>query len=349
MSSIVRMLSILMAIALFGCGVEPDQDDDDNPGTDTDTDTDGDSDTDADSDADTDSDSDGDSGPDTDDICDEQNIEITKDPAQVLILQDHSSSMAGGNWDIARNAIYSLLTTFEDTSLEFGLDTFPDPTVSGCYVDAPVVIDCGPDTETAIADALEGMTTVSMTPLYDALNNFTDPDYAPGCTATPYNKYILLIADGEDSCSSPSVSDFVSLTSLLVELDIKVIVVGFNVVYVAETLNAIAANGGTTFTTYLNASDEPTLTAALATIGTSIIDCVFTIDEPDASANPDLVNFYFDGELLYMDEDCSSGSGWRWVNDEHTQVEFCADSCQEIKDDLVDTITATFGCETIIE
>ena len=353
MSNILKTCWVVIAVVMLSCGVEGDGYDGTGTDTDADTDADTDGDTDIDSDTDGDSDTDADTDTDTDsdtgDVCDEQDIVISKDPARVLILQDHSSSMAGGNWDIARNAIYSLLTTFADTSLEFGLDTFPDATVSGCFVDAPVVIDCGPDTETDIAAALAGMTTVSMTPLYDALNNFVDPDYAPGCTSTEYNKYILLVADGEDSCSAPPVTDFVNLTSLLVELDIKVIVVGFNVVWVADTLNAIAANGGTTFTTYLNASDEPTLTAALNTIGTSIIDCVFTIETPDASANPELVNFYFDDEPLYMDDDCSSGSGWRWANDDHTQVEFCPDSCQQIKDDLVDVITATFGCDTIIE
>jgi hypothetical protein len=61
------------------------------------------------------------------------------------------------------------------------------------------------------------------------------------------------------------------------------------------------------------------------------------------------VNFYFDGVLIPMDADCSSGSGWRWANDDHTQVEFCPDSCQQIKDAEVEMITATFGCDTVIE
>jgi hypothetical protein len=180
--------------------------------------------------------------------------------------------------------------------------------------------------------------------------NFVDPDYAPGCTAVPNDKYILLIADGEEYCQTAlQISDFVSLTSLLVELGVKVIVVGFDVVVDSAQLNAIAANGGTEFTTYLNASDEPTLDAALMTIGSSIVSCIFNIDEPDASANPNLVNFYFDDVLIPMDADCSSGSGWRWANDDHTQVEFCPDSCDLIANGDVAEITATFGCDTVIE
>ena len=85
------------------------------------------------------------------------------------------------------------------------------------------------------------------------------------------------------------------------------------------------------------------------TIGTTIVSCIFNIDDPDVTADPDLVNFYFDDLLIPMDDDCSSGSGWRWANDEHTQVEFCPDSCDQIKNNEVDMITAKFGCATVIE
>jgi hypothetical protein len=347
MKSIPRTFCLLCAIAALGCGVDTD-DDGNNPGPDTDTDTDTDSDTDVDSDTDSDGDADG--GDTSSEVCDEQIITIYNDPVEVMILMDHSSSMAGENWNIARNAVYNLMETFAATSLEFGLDTLPDATDFDCGVAAPVIIDCGPDHQTAITEALTGIEPTYSTPLYDAMYNFVDPDYAPGCTAVPNDKYILLLADGEEYCNSALlISDFVSMTSLLVELGVKVIVVGFNVVVDSEQLNAIAANGGTEFTTYLNASDEASLNEALTTIGTSIVSCIFNIDAPDASANPDLVNFYFDEDLVYMDDDCSSGSGWRWANEEHTQVEFCPDSCDLIANGDVGEIKATFGCQTIIE
>jgi hypothetical protein len=330
----------MIAIAALGCGV-----DDNRYGTgDTDTDTDTDADTDVDTDGDSDSDTDGD----TDTVCDEQDIVISQDEARVLLLMDHSSSMAGENWDVARAAVYEILDTYADSTLQFGLDTLPDPSGASCAVSEPIAVDCGPDTAIEISDTLGGMGTFYSTPLNAALNSYLDTDYAPGCSDPGYNRYIVLIADGEDSCGG-SLSGIVTATTALVDMGIKVIVIGFNVNMSSEQLNAIASNGGTTFTTYLNANDLSSLVAALNTIGTSIISCVFTIDAPDASANPDLVNFYFDGTALYMDDDCSSGSGWRWANDEHTQVEFCPDSCQQIKDGDVAVITATFGCNTIIE
>jgi hypothetical protein len=58
------------------------------------------------------------------------------------------------------------------------------------------------------------------------------------------------------------------------------------------------------------------------------------------------VNFYFDGEVVPMDDDCSSGYGWHWANEEHTQVEFCPEACDMISNGGVDVVTATFGCDT---
>ncbi|MCK9460521.1 MAG: VWA domain-containing protein [Proteobacteria bacterium] len=294
-------------------------------------------------DADTDSDSDSDS----DTECEETVITVLNDPARVLILLDHSSSMAGTNWDIARSAIGDLLSTFASSSIEFGLDTLPDPQVGECSVEAPVAVDCGPGTEAAINGALAGMSTFVSTPLYDAMAELTEPGYAPGCMETEHAKHLLLIADGEDSCSTATPGDFAALTSALVGMGVRITVVGFNVNIDSGQLEAIAANGGTEFTSYLNASDESSLNAALGAIADSVDSCLFTIAWPAASAEPGLVNFYFDGLPVPMDEDCSTGFGWRWAGEAHTQIEFCEGSCELLKDGAIGELRATFGCETI--
>jgi len=333
----LRALAIAVSVGTCGCGVEDDSADNDPDGSsDTDTGT------------DVDSDTDGDAGSDTE-VCDEQSIQLWNDPVRVMILIDHSATMSGSKWDVARNAIYNLMETFAVTSLEFGLDVLPDASSYDCEVSAPVVIDSGPDTETDISDVLAAMITTSSTPIYDAMSTFIDPDYAPGLAANLYDKYLVLVTDGMDSCSSAVIGDFVSLTSLLVGMGIKVIVIGFAIDSDPAQLDAIAANGGTDFTTYIEASDETSLNAAFTAIGSSIVNCVFEIDAPDASADPDLVNFYFDEDLIPMDDDCSSGSGWRWLDADHTQVEFCPDTCALLSSGEVEEIRATFGCATVIE
>ena len=309
-----------------------------------------DADADSDSDADTDADGDADAGPDTgsDTGCDMQDLPLIDNAARVMLLLDRSSSMAGANLATAVSALTELLDAYVGSNLEFGLDVLPD--IGGsCAVDAPVLVDCGPGTNEEIESDLAAMTTEISTPLNTALLEFTDSAYAPGLLTDDYSDYIVLIADGEDSCTGPTAAELAATTGALVALGIRVMVIGFNVNVSSEQLDTIASNGGTTFTEYLNADDEPSLVAALNTMGATIAQCVWNIDAPDASADPDLVNFYFDGVVLPYDEDCSSGSGWRWANAEYTQVEFCADSCALVTGGDVDDITAIFGCNTVVE
>ena len=334
----------------IGCSARPDHETDDDTG--------GDSDTDSDSDTDGDSDSDSDSDSDTGSICDEQEIPIEHVPIRLMLLQDRSSSMSGTNWTQAKNAIQSLLDTFDDDGIEFGLDYFPDPASTSCTTSSPVVLDSAPGQQEEIMDALNAISPIYSTPLYCAIDNFNEPDYAPVFTNNELEHYLIVVADGEDSCSMGCDGEpegyvtpdaLAEITQQLVWNGTKVIVIGFLAPWDTAQLQAIAQNGGTEFTDYLIASDEASLEDALNSIATFVYSCVFDVDEPDASANPDKVNFYFDGEVLYYVEDCDAGDGWTWANEEHTQVEFCGEACDLLMNGEVDSITATFGCDTVVE
>jgi hypothetical protein len=312
------------------------------------------------SDADADSDTDGDTDTDSEPVCDEASIDFYQDPVRVMLLQDISSSMAGGNWTIAKTALGNLLAAFTDTSLEFGLDTFPDRVIGNCSTESAVVRDCGPDNEDLIVDDLNATSTIVSTPLYCALHAFIDPDYAPVFSDVTEDHYLVVVADGEDSCGMvcdglagwPTLNDFILLTDTLVALGTKVFVIGFGSNVSPDQLNAIASAGGTAFSTFLVATDEPSLTAAFDTIGSSVVSCTFTLEDPDATANPDQVNFYFsfpDDPIVY-DPGCAAGTGWTWVDEEeHTQVELCEEPCNELKNHEHDEVIVTYGCDTIIE
>jgi hypothetical protein len=118
----------------------------------------------------------------------------------------------------------------------------------------------------------------------------------------------------------------------------------------ASELNAIASNGGTSFTSFLVAEDGASLEAALDEIASDVLTCRYVLDAVAPSADPELVNFYIDEVIVPYDEGCSetTGSGWHWYDDEHTTVEFCGDYCADIKDGLTDDISATFGCDSFI-
>jgi hypothetical protein len=208
----------------LGCSAA-DKDFDDNPGTDADTDADTDSDSDSDSDTDTTSGS----------VCDEQDIPIAHVPIRLMLLQDRSSSMSGPNWTQAKNAIQGLLDTFNDDGIEFGLDYFPDPTSTSCATWAPVVLDTAPGQQEAIMDELNSINPISSTPLYCAIDNFNEPGYAPIFTDNEMEHYLVVVADGEDSCSTDCDGGYggnvtpallAGITTQLVDNGTKVIVIG---------------------------------------------------------------------------------------------------------------------------
>jgi hypothetical protein len=346
-----RLLLMLLALALVpGCykAAEAGFDTD----SDSETDTHGHVDTDVDSDSDTDVD------PDSRTICDEQDIPIAHVPNRLMLLQDRSASMLGSNWNQAKNAIQGLLDTFDDDAIEFGLDYFPDAQSPNCSSWQPVVLDSAPGQQEAIIDELDAIEPTPTTPLYCALDNFNEPAYAPVFSSDELDHFLVLIADGEDSCSTDcdggiggmvDVDLLAETTAQLVDNGTKVIVIGFLAPWNAAQLTAIAQNGGTEFTDYLIATDEASLEDALSSIAYSVYSCVFDVDEPDATADPDLVNFYFDGEIVFHVDDCEDGDGWTWHDEDHTQVEFCGDSCKQLKSEDVGSITATFGCASVEE
>jgi hypothetical protein len=340
---------------------------------DSDTDEDSDTDTDSDADSDADADSDSDGGTDTD-ICDELDFPIELAPVNLMILQDMSYSMADPevasptNWSYAVPALNQILADWADSQIRFGFDIFPDGSstaLKGCLVDDPVLIDCGEDTETNISTYINGNTpNGASTPLYCGMSAFLDTEYAPLFNDMEANRYMVVVSDGADLCGEgcctalnpvahpecvATADEFEMLSQELVAMGTRIVVIGFGSGVDAAQLNAIAANGGmpAPYNQYIFANDDATLEAALTEIANEVITCVYNIGSPDASADPDDVNFYFDDEIVYFDEGCDVGTGWTWVNEEHTQVEFCEAACEELKSGTVETITATWGCPSV--
>jgi hypothetical protein len=132
----------------------------------------------------------------------------------------------------------------------------------------------------------------------------------------------------------------------LLQHGIQTFVIGFQTGSDSGQLDAIAQAGGTGMNTYITADDQTELQDALDTIVSSVISCTYELDSPDASADPDKVNFQFDGEVVPYDEDCVDGGGWHWLNDAHTKTEFCPDACDTLRTGEISEVTATFGCPT---
>jgi hypothetical protein len=331
----------------------------------SDADTDADGDSDGDSDVDTDADADYDSEDyqelDTGEACGDWELSLDLHKSRLMILQDISYSMAQGvptKWEQAREAMERLLGTFGNSGLlEFGLDAFPRG--GYCGTSGPVVLDCGPGQASVIEETMDNLDLGDGTPLYRAMQNFADPTYAPVFADTEVPHYLVVLTDGQDVCGTdPDNTDVNGATAaelqdmtedLLFTQNIMTVAIGFGEDVDADQLNAIAANGGTPFTEYMVAADRDELLEAFVDIVALTISCRFEIDPQqigDDEMDRNLVNFYFDGETLPMDDDCRQGEGWTWVNAERTIVEFCEQACDDLKYGEVIEITGRFGCDT---
>ena len=323
---------------------------------DTDADTDGDADADADADADGDADTDADT-----DVCDEANFAIEVVPGRLLILQDFSSSMTyGDRWDEARAALLTVLADPAYASIEFGFDLFPD---SGFCGVGTLQLPCGPGTVDEILELLptiEPAGSDSGTPLYCALENLLHPEYAAGLLGTGETTYVLLVSDGEPSCSTYECDgSYTSVTTGMVgdlaadlaELGVLTYVIGFGYEGDPAFLEAIAAGGGTG-AAVIDVSDYAAFAAALAEVVGAVVSCTYDIGEPDPDADPEDVNLFFqsgDGEAVVpYDEGCAEGTGWTWADEAHTQITFCAAACDQLKSGTVDGVTVEWGCPTVV-
>jgi len=311
-------------------------------------------------------------------VCDEQDFRVHHELVRLMLLLDQSSSMTGSKWTQATDALRALLQNDAFYDMHFGLDAFPDG-FPGFWSDCGTLClrcrddECGTLAQPQVALAPQYVTAPSI------IAHMEDPDYPQFCTFTPlvnqmayYDtgpgpagapelymddgaNYIVVISDGEDEgCfdGSPATALGEHTRSILETHDIRSFAIGFGSTSgeMAAELNAIASNGGTDHTTFLHAEDGDALAAALESIASTIITCTYVLDDVSPAADPDNVNFYLDGVVVPMDEGCTedSGSGWHWLDDEHTSVEFCGDRCTAIKEGEVGSISATWGCPTII-
>ena len=206
------------------------------------------------------------------------------------------------------------------------------------------------------ANDLGGATVPELTARMDKL--LTDDAYAPGFTSAdlPGDRYLVVVSDGDDccgpdgaySCANEYVDEIVDRTGQLLTAGIKTIAIGYSDSADAAAMSAIAENGGSEFTTYLAATDEETLTEAFATIAGSIVSCVFEIEEPDVLVEEDSVNFFFDDVVVPYDPGCAEGIGWTWTDETQTAILFCDAACDQLQSGTVGTVSAKYGCPTVV-
>jgi hypothetical protein len=331
-----------------------------------------------------DSDADGDTDivlpdiPDTEaEACDQANFNIARVIPDMLIVLDRSNSMFDdGYWNPVRDAIYTV-TTAMDTQIWFGLMIFPNVLDSSicsgldfqCEPGHGPLVPVADANHFAIIEQLGPMLTCGGTPIADTLYNART--YLDTLAGDGHPKYILLATDGAPNCNdalpggscrctSPvalgcmanpgNCLDDLRTNAVLGDLlagGVQVFVLGIGTSSFADVLDAMAVAGGTEHAYF--AEDPATILPTFEDIAGMAATCEFDVSEPDPSADPTLVNFYFDDVAVPGDNtDGTCDDGWGWMNAEHTRVQFCGDYCTAIMTGTVGSIRATWGCPTII-
>jgi hypothetical protein len=131
----------------------------------------------------------------------------------------------------------------------------------------------------------------------------------------------------------------------LFELGIETYVVGMpGAESYASALERLASAGGTARpgdVGYYAVGDEAELEQALYQIGTGVaVRCAIELEAPPD--DQDLVNVYFDGELVPSD----ATDGWSW--DGEARILVNGDACNRLKSGDVIDARAVFGCDTVV-
>jgi len=315
-------------------------------------------------------------------LCGEANFNISRVIPDVLILLDRSNSMseppADPLWNIIRQAIITVTQAMDD-SIWFGLMSFPNSVppdnCSGfnnqCTAPAStsVLVDVGPDTSGAIEVALMALTTCGGTPVAMSLQSAND--YLATLT-DDHPKFIILATDGAPNCNESLDGDTCTCTAptgcwinnlnclddtrtygildTLCSAGVSTYILGMGgATSWTDVLQGMATHGCTDTPYAVN--DPDAIQAALDDIAGAVASCQFELncaDIPDATK----VNFYFDGIAIPRVTDHSDG--WDWIDicesetDESGFIEFFGPACDKIMNREVETVSAAFGCPTLI-
>lgn len=315
-------------------------------------------------------------------LCGEADFNISRVIPDILILLDRSNSMseppANPLWNIIRQAIITVTAAMDD-SIWFGLMSFPNsvpPNACAGYnnqctapASTSVLVPVGPNTSGAIETTLMSLTTCGGTPV--AMSLQSAHHYLLTLT-DDHPKYIILATDGAPNCNEAldgstctctaatgcwinnlNCLDDIRTYGILDDLcdsgvDTYILGMGGATDWL-DVLQGMATHGCTD--TYFAAEDPESIQTALDEIAGALASCQFELNCADI---PDInqVNFYFDGTVVPMDT--THTNGWDWIDpcdsmsDESGIIEFFGPACDTILNHGVETVSATFGCPTVI-
>ncbi|MGC4063298.1 MAG: VWA domain-containing protein [Polyangiaceae bacterium] len=281
--------------------------------------------------------------------------------AEIILVLDRSSSMQmsprGGatrKWDMVLPAIENVVTATND-SIGWGLKFFPegDGTIS-CAAESivPLIhVPVAEDNAAKVIDAIDASGPDGTgTPTADAIK-FATAHLAERSAVTDNQKFILLATDGEPTCPTRSaVDDAIDAVSAALDAGYPTFVIGVDTSGNVATLNQLARAGGRPReataeddNSFYLASTQSDLEAALASITSVVVSCVFPLEPPPPV--PDNIAVDFSGARA--ERDPTKQNGWEYTKADHSEIEVYGEWCDRIKREASNKVQISYGCPNV--
>ena len=296
--------------------------------------------------------------------CGSQTSNTTKQPPDVLLVLDRSSSMyytidqdcfcSDADAAAAGTTNYSLCTNTTNCStrwaalepavsqtvanspdVNWGLKFFPTANAGQCSVSSTMEVAVGPNNASAVNSAVQSATVSLSTPTTLALNAATA--YLKTLTDNR-PKFILLATDGQPNCAGGNIQNTdvpgasaAAKAAYDAGFPVYVVGIGPNL----SILTQMASSGGTT--DYYPVSSPQQLVDAFAAISQIVASCTFTL----SSTPPDINNVavYLDKNLVQKDP----ANGWSFGGGNQTIV-LNGTTCDSVKSGTATSVELLFGC-----
>lgn len=303
-----------------------------------------------------------------------QSQRVTPD---MLIVLDRSGSMNENNrWNASVSALKSVTERLQ-SSIRFGLMAFPgaamttsqptqtiDPCAflgGSCPIQVgggwggnatceagSIVVPIEQDTAPAISAALDNMAPSGNTPtshsLREAHKLLGSGEAAPDAVVTP--KFVLLVTDGEPNCEGNNRQALDSTVAAIEELandGIRTYVVGYNTQsgQAKQSMDRMAAAGGTGLKEHIAVENEQTLVAALEDITGRAISCTFVLEQ--APNDPSYVSVQVNGQPIFYNQP----NGWT-LSEDGKQVLIQGEACDTLRSPGNHTLSVDIECDIVV-
>lgn len=299
--------------------------------------------------------------------CASEAFDLSRQPAEILIVLDRSGSMreipTGGaetKWDLVVPGVNEVVTA-TDASVSWGLKVFPEgegmACIAGSVTDAIPVAVAAKNAAAVTAEVTATTPDGVGTPTGAAINAAVT--YLKTLTDTN-PKFILLATDGEPTCAAMGSNNAQARTFAVQAITdaatagFKTVVVGVATTKTATTqaLNDMAVAGqmarvdaDPTAPKFYLASTKDELVQALQQIAGQVSNCVFNLTS--TPPDPDNIAVKVNGEKA--PRDATHMNGWDYMGTGYKQVEVFGQWCDQLKASDANKVNFVLGCpgETI--